>query len=191
MTIPLLVRLTIWAVILFSFLQAKKLVVIKNSQVRREWVINVVFYYLVFEFLGSLAGLDGVREIIYLLLFAVPVAINLTKFSLGYIQNKEISWFNRFEHMAGGLIVFMAIYILKPIEMLPMTVTALWLEVFFYLLLTNLLSVLHEIVELFLDRVLGKKYLIGPGVEDTNIDLLMTLSGAVIGFLAIIFLSYL
>lgn len=44
----------------------------------------------------------------------------------------------------------------------------------------NLGSVIFEVSELFIDKAKGKKYLVGPGVHDTNYDLLMLLLGSVL-----------
>ncbi|MFC1653365.1 hypothetical protein ACFL1M_00785 [Patescibacteria group bacterium] len=182
----LILRIIIAFALLFSLLQLNGLIKIKNSQVKKEWLINVLAYYLFLESLGILVGIKGVRQNIYLSLFAVPVWINLIKFSIGLIQKKEITILNRLEHTMGGLIVFTAITLLKPINILPVMISAKWFEAFLYVLITNFLSVLHEVVELFFDRVMGKKYLIGPEVDDTNFDLLMTLAGSIIGFLLVV-----
>lgn len=108
---------------------------------------------------------------------------------MGLVQAREPHLFNRFEHLLAGLFLFYGFYLLKFAHLFPIKFIFPWMGSFFIFLLVNLAMVIHEIVELFLDKAFKVKLLIGPGIYDTNIDLLMTFLGGLIAFLVQVYFT--
>lgn len=175
---------------LVIFLQAFKVVKLKKSQVEKSYFWNVVVYVLSFEGLIYLVGVEGGRKLMALGLINVVLWFNMIKFSLGLIQKREIELYNRFEHFIGGVALFFGLYLIGIGKLLPISYKFAWFESVVVMLIVNWLSVVHEIVELLIDKAMKRKYLIGPGVYDTNEDLLMTWLGSLGGVLGVMVNSW-
>lgn len=168
---------------IFSLVQVIGLVRLKNTQVKMEWFMGALLAVGLFEFLAYRFGLGGKELVWYLLLLAVSLWANLVKFSLGLIQKKEIGLYNRLEHFFTGLLIFLALGLLGVNNLLAVEILSRWTEGFLVLLLVSFYSMGAEVVELFLDRIKGENYMIGPRVDDTNMDLLMTFLGSLMGWI--------
>lgn len=170
---------------LVIFLQAFRLVKLKKSEVEKSYFWNVVIYVLVFEGLIYLIGVEEGRRLMALGLMNVVLWFNMIKFSLGLIQKREIGLYNRFEHFVGGLVIFLGLYLLGVGRLFPVNYQVVWFESVMVMLIVNWLSVVHEIIEMLIDKAMKRKYLVGPGVYDTNEDLLMTWLGSLAGVLGV------
>lgn len=184
----LLLQSLIGLAFLIIFLQAWGFVRLKKSAVEKSYFWNVVLYILIFEGLIYLIGVEESRKLMILGLINVVLWSNMIKFSLGLIQKREIGLFNRFEHFAGGLAIFIGLYLLGVGKLLSVNYQFPWVEPVLIMMVVNLLSVVHEIFEMLIDKIMKRKYLVGPGVYDTTQDLLMTLLGSLAGVLGVVLL---
>lgn len=169
--------------IIFAVFQVVGIVRIKGSKVKAGWVVSAlavvgIAEYVVYRFIevGS--------ERTYLILFiAVSLCANLVKFTLGLIQDDEMTAYNRFEHFVAGVLMYFFLASVGILNVFSITTGSEIIGGFVVVLFVNLLSVLFEIVELLIDRVRGKRYLIGPKAYDTNMDVAMVLIGSVVAMI--------
>lgn len=178
--IPLLVILSAFC---FSLLQISKVIKFSKSKMNLGWFFGSLAIASVFVYLGVISSISTNEKLVYLSLLAISVWTNVIKFTLRLIQKREILFYNRFEHFMTGLIVFYLLRLLQLVEYFPIDFHESWASAFFVLLLVGLISIFVEIGELVIDLIFQKKYMIGPGLKDTNWDVTMTFLGSLAGFL--------
>lgn len=119
-----------------------------------------------------------------------PFFIYIFTFNLIYIYDlySESLIYNRLEHLVGSFLVCYLCYIFLNnfFEANNIILNRTWLVVF-SLITSMALGAFAELVELFLDYFLHEKN-IGPGLWDTNLDLLMNFSGSAMMFIVLLFL---
>lgn len=177
-----LFQLLIFLAFGLAFLQAFDFLVIPGSQLKAAWFCSALIYFLVVEFLIFKSRVSRTRKAVVLGFACLLLWLNLTKFTLGLIQGREITLYNRLEHFIIGVALFYLAFLLKGARFFPVKFNSLWAKGFFVFLLSNLASIIHENFELFFDKAFQTQLFIGPGVYDANIDLWMTFLGTLFAF---------
>lgn len=169
--------------LIFAFLQVLGVIHFSKSKMNWGYFVSVLLFMAILGYIGVQSDSSVTEKFWYLALLAIALWSNVIKFTLGLVQDREVTIYNRFEHMMTGLLAFYGLYLTHASSYFPVTFLAPWMSSLFIVLIVNMISVAQEIVELIVDLAVGKKYMIGPGVRDTNWDLLCTFLGSLAGFL--------
>ncbi len=168
---------------LFGILQVVGVINFKNSQMSLGWLIGAGIFVVMLILMGTLSNSSSLDKSTYLYLLLIAFWCNLIKFTLGFVQKKEKALYNRFEHFATGFLLFYGLELTGFVTIFPIIFQHPSAVAFFILLTVNLVSVGIEMGELLVDIAMRRNYMIGPGVHDTNWDLLLTFLGSVMGYL--------
>ncbi len=178
----------IFLVFLLAFLQAFGFLRIKDSGLKKAWLYGALLYFLFIEFFIFVSSANRANKVILLIIIVLCLWVNFIKFSLGLIQEKEKSLFNRFEHFLAGVVLFYGFLLIDFAQFFSIQFHSFKARYFFIFLLANLALVIHENVELILDRIFKIKLFVGPGIYDTNVDLLMTFLGSLLALFCAAFI---
>jgi len=157
-----------------AFLQSSGVVTMGTIRIPLGWlIVNILIFtfllFLYFSFIFKLPGLNYIVIFtsIYMFVFNLVFMYDLYAKSLIY---------NRMEHLVGSFILAFLIYTLT--SLVPsLGANGLLVRFSIVIIFTVFILSLGEIVELGLDYFFHEKN-IGPGLWDTNLDLLMDLIGS-------------
>ncbi len=179
-------QIVVFSSLTVALLQTAKIIDIPNSQVNIAWTSYALAVIIPTEIMLLFYKYVPLKHrTILSALFSLGLLQNMLKFSMGLAQN--VSLYNKFEHTYAGFVLSFGIFLLRLIDFLPLEYKTRWIYLAVIFLIANTLQVLHEVLELFIDKFLNGVN-IGRG-WDTNIDLCMTMTGTVIAFLAQYILS--
>lgn len=179
----------IYSGLIFSFLQVVKIMHFRKSKMNFGWFVSVTFFMIILTYIGLNSGASIYEQTLFFTLLAVALWSNTVKFTLGLIQKRELTLYNRFEHMATGVLAVYGLSLIHFTDIFPIIFLTNWASSLFLLMIVNMISVGIEIGELAVDLYLGKIYMIGPSVHDTNWDLFCTFIGSLLGFVLLVALN--
>lgn len=174
-------QILIALILIAALTQILKIIKPTNSKITLGWLASASLIVLASEFLLYNFIDNKAEQATFLGLLTISLLANFIKFSLGYIQKKELTLYNRFEHLIAGAMLFYLANLINLIQILGSQGASKLGSGLIMVAFVNLGSVIFEVSELVVDKIKGKKYLVGPGVNDTGFDLLMILLGSVLG----------
>lgn len=178
-----MLQILLGLILAIALAQVLNIVKPSRSKITVGWLASALLIVLLSEYFLYSFIKTSTEQTIFLGLVIVSLLANLIKFTFGYIQQNEITMYNRFEHFMVGVILFYAATLGNIISFLDLQTVDKFTLGLIIVSLVNLISVMFEISELAIDKIKNKKYLVGPGVHDTSFDLLMILLGSILGMI--------